>query len=431
VACALRIRSRAQYCVWRESVNDDIESVGRSVGVQNRFEASVECRYSRLTDQLTNNMAIPSRKPARKHSHTVVVFQGGGALGAYQSGVFEALDGQGVVPDWLVGTSIGAINAALIAGNPPGRRLERLKAFWERVAVKGAIGLASGVFSLLPTALRSWQALVSGIPGFFVPRVPPTWDLARTMPLAELSFYDTSPLRQTLLELIDFDLLNAADTRLTLCAVNVNSGELTRFDNRHGGKPIMPEHIMASGALPPGFAPVLIDGEPYWDGGVYSNTPLDIVLDDAERRDTLCFMVDLWDASEAAPTSLSEALTRVKDIQYASRTREHIDDHERLQNLRRAVRLLGHKLGPKATEDPQVKRLLALGCDHSIDIVHLVMKAMPSEDSLRDIDFSSDTLRARWSAGLRDGQRALAHRSWLTPPPDHLGMRVHTLPQEN
>jgi NTE family protein len=272
--------------------------------------------------------------------------------------------------------------------------------------------------------------LLSGIPGFFQPRVPPQWDLARAAPLADLSFYDASPLRQTLLDFIDFGVLNRGETRLTLCAVNVASGELARFDNRNSKRPITPEHIMASGALPPGFAPVSIDGAPYWDGGVYSNTPLDIVLDDAERRDTLCFMVDLWDASEAAPASLNEALRRLKDIQYASRTREHIEDHERMQNLRRAVRLLGRQLGPKAARDPATKRLLDLGCEHSIDVVHLIMKALPGEDSFRDIDFSRDMLKARWAAGLRDGQRALRHRAWLLPPPDHLGMRVHTLAQD-
>lgn len=375
-------------------------------------------------------MPSPSGEQSVKRAHTVLVFQGGGALGAYQAGVFEALQAQAIAPDWLVGTSIGAINAALIAGNVPARRLERLRDFWERVAIKGTVGLGPGaLFAPWLAGLRTWQTMLGGIPGFFAPRIPPQWDLARATPLAEISFYDTSPLRQTLLDLIDFEYLNRADTRLTLCAVNVISGELARFDNRRGNRPIAPEHIMASGALPPGFAPVLIDNQPYWDGGVYSNTPLDIVLDDAERRDTLCFMVDLWDASEAAPASLGDALKRVKDIQYASRTREHIDDHERMQNLRRAVRLLGQKLGPETKEDPATKRLLALGCDHSIDIVHLVMKALPGEDSFRDIDFSRATLQARWSAGLRDGERALSHRSWLTPSPDHLGMRVHTLPQ--
>ncbi|TMH06251.1 MAG: patatin-like phospholipase family protein, partial [Betaproteobacteria bacterium] len=293
----------------------------------------------------SSDMPRTAPAPGVPRPHTVLVFQGGGALGAYQAGVFEALQAQGIAPDWLVGTSIGAINAALIAGNPPPRRLDRLRAFWERVTIKGTVGLAStGLSGPWFAPWRTWQTMLSGVPGFFQPRVPAPWDLARAAPLPELGFYDTSPLRHTLADLIDFEYLNRGDTRLTLCAVNVTTGQLARFDNRHGKRPITAEHVMASGALPPGFAPVLIDGEPYWDGGVYSNTPLDIVLDDAERRDTLCFMVDLWDASEAAPVSLGDALKRLKDIQYASRTREHIDDHERMQNLRRAVRLLGQRL---------------------------------------------------------------------------------------
>ena len=380
---------------------------------------------------MTMPKTLPPAPTTGTPPHTVLVFQGGGALGAYQAGVFEALDKQQLVPDWLVGTSIGAINAALIAGNEPHRRLNSLRAFWDRVTIKGTAAQADGPFGPWLAGWRTWQTMLGGIPGFFAPRVPPQWDLARAAPLHELSFYDTAPLRQTLLDLIDFDYLNQGHTRLTLCALNLGSGELARFDNRHGKQPVTPEHIMASGALPPGFAPVLIDGQAYWDGGVYSNTPLDIVLDDAERRDTLCFMVDLWDASEAAPASLNDALRRLKDIQYASRTREHLEDHERMQNLRRAVRLLGEKLGPGDRQDPATRRLLALGCDHAIDIVHLVMKALPGEDSFRDIDFSHATLGQRWAAGQHDGQRALRHRSWLTPPADHLGMRVHTLAQDD
>jgi len=213
--------------------------------------------------------------------------------------------------------------------------------------------------------------------------------------------------------------------------VNVTSGEPAGFDSRLADRPIKVEHIMASCALPSGFAPVVIDGAPYWDGSVYSNTPLDIVLDDAERRNTLCFMVDLWDASESAPRTLSEAMTRLKDIQFASRSQEHIDDHTRMQDLRRAVRLLGARLDPAAAVGVTVLRqLVELRSDHAIDVVHLVMKALPGEDAFRDIDFSRATLTARWSAGLRDGRRALQRRSWLTPPPEHVGMRVHTLPQD-
>jgi NTE family protein len=226
---------------------------------------------------------------------------------------------------------------------------------------------------------------------------------------------------------VDFDRIAAAETRLTLSAVNVRSGALALFDNRDGHTRIGPEHVLASGALPPGFAPVIIGKEAYWDGGIYSNTPLDVVLDDAERRDTLCFMVDLWDASEAAPHTMAQALTRYKDIQYASRIFEHLGDHEHLQNLRRALRLVGRKLDAKTADDPAVKALLALGCDSRIDVVHLVMRALPGEDSWRDIDFSDERLHARWAAGLKDGRRVLKRAAWRDPMRDTVGMRVHTL----
>ncbi|MBI3348730.1 MAG: patatin-like phospholipase family protein [Burkholderiales bacterium] len=365
----------------------------------------------------------------KRPPQTVYVFQGGGALGAYQAGFVEALEGASLAPDWLVGTSIGAINAALMAGNAPADRLAALRSFWDRVTRPAlAPHLPSNPFAAMwQQGLQTWQTLTSGVPGFFKPRGPQAWDMNRRAPLAELSFYDTSPLAATLRELVDFDRIAAAETRLTLCAVDVRSGELALFDNRDGKTRIGPEHVMASGALPPGFAPVQIGKAAYWDGGIYSNTPLDVVLDDAERRDTLCFMVDLWDASEAAPQTMAQALARYKDIQYASRIFEHLGDHERLQNLRRALRLVGRKLDPSTAAEPAVKTLLALGCDSRIDIVHLVMRALPGEDSWRDIDFSDARLRARWAAGLKDGSRMLKRAAWREPMHDPVGMRVHTL----
>lgn len=364
----------------------------------------------------------------RRSPQTVYVFQGGGALGAYQAGVAEALDAGGIAPDWLVGTSIGAINAALIAGNQPADRLAALREFWSRVTRPGLP--MAGPANPFTAGLQTWQTLLTGVPGFFKPRGPLAWDLNRQAPLTELGFYDTAPLAATLEELVDFDLIASGDTRLTLCAVNVRSGELELFDNRDGKTRIGAAHVMASGALPPGFAPVRIGREAYWDGGIYSNTPLDVVLDDSERRDTLCFMVDLWDASEAAPRTMAQALTRYKDIQYASRICEHLDDHERLQNLRRALRLVGRHLGPKAAADPAVKALLALGCDSRIDVEHLVMQAQPGEDSWRDIDFTAARLQARWDAGLHDGRRVVKRAAWREPPGDNIGMRVHSLPEQ-
>lgn len=368
---------------------------------------------------------MASRRPAQ----TVYVFQGGGALGAYQAGFVEALEDAKLPPDWLVGTSIGAINAALIAGNAPADRLQALRRFWDGVTRPGLAPHLPVTPFAAPwlQGLQTWQTLTSGIPGFFRPRGPQAWDMNRRAPLTELGFYDTAPLAATLRELVDFDRIAAAETRLTLCAVNVRTGGMTLFDNRDGKTRIGPEHVMASGALPPGFAPVQIGEDAFWDGGIYSNTPLDVVLDDGERRDTLCFMVDLWDASEAAPTTMAGALTRYKDIQYASRIFEHLDDHERLQNLRRALRLVGKKLDARTAADPAIKELLALGCDSRIDVVHLVMQALPGEDSWRDIDFSDSRLRARWGAGLKDGRRMLDKAPWKAPARERVGMRIHTL----
>ncbi|MBA4216991.1 MAG: patatin-like phospholipase family protein [Proteobacteria bacterium] len=365
---------------------------------------------------------------SRRPPQTVYVFQGGGALGAYQAGVAEALDAGGIAPDWLVGTSIGAINATLIAGNKPADRIAALREFWSRVTRPGLP--MAGPTNAFAAGLQTWQTLVGGVPGFFRPRGPLAWDLNRPAPLTELGFYDTSPLAATLDELVNYALIDAADTRLTLCAVNVRTGELARFDNRDEQTRIRASHVLASGALPPGFAPVQIGREAYWDGGIYSNTPLDVVLDDSERRDTLCFMVDLWDASEAAPRTMAQALTRYKDIQYASRICEHLDDHARMQNLRRALRQVGRRLGPAAAADPAVKALLALGCDSRIDVEHLVMQAQPGEDSWRDIDFTAARLQARWDAGLHDGRRVVRRAAWREPPHDDVGMRVHTLPEQ-
>jgi NTE family protein len=378
---------------------------------------------------LKTKTSVP--KPAVPRQN-VMVFQGGGALGAYQAGVFEALAERGIEPDWLVGTSIGAINAALIAGNRPKDRIERLRQFWQLVALERPFA------SLMPVSGKpwtpgtaTWQAVTRGVPGFFQPRLPLQWDFSRRLPPGKLSVYDALPLRKTLLDLIDFDYLNKGDTRLSLFAVNLSSGLPARFDNRRDRNPLTPEHIMASGALPPGFAPVEIDGQWYWDGGIYSNTPLDIVLDDAQRCATLCFMVDLWDASEPIPETLGDAVMRMKNLQFSSRSHEHLRDHRIMQDLRRAVKRLGEHLPPELAQQPEFKRLLDLGCDHSFDVVHLVMKAQAAEDSFRDVDFSSEALRLRKALGLRDGKRAADYCARLPFAKDNGGLRVHTVDQDD
>ena len=375
----------------------------------------------------------PKSKPPPKPAQNVLVLQGGGALGAYQGGVFEVLTEHGLQPDWVVGTSIGAINSAIIAGNPPERRLERLREFWHLVGRDDPLAaFASNPFTawLAPwlNASEVWTTITRGIPGFFEPRSGGAADLARQVPTCAASFYDTSPLRATLEKLVDFDYLNAHHVRCTVCAVAVASGELVAFDSRT--RRLAPEHIMASGALPPGFPPVMIDGKAYWDGGIYSNPPVDIVMDDAERRDTLCFMVDLWDPTEAEPQSIGAAMARLKDIQYASRTREHLEDHRAMQNMRRAIEILSARLPAKDRDDPALKKLSGLGCTSTVNIVRLVMKALPTDDYTKDIDFARASLAQRWQAGLDDAQRALRHKRWLAPLSLPVGMVIHELDQE-
>ncbi len=373
-----------------------------------------------------------------KKPQTVLVLQGGGALGAYQGGAFAGLVANDIAIDWVVGTSIGAINGAIIAGNPPEQRAQKLQGFWQRIATDDNMGWfalfgESLVTQQLQANLRNLQAMTLGVAGFYRPRHPAPLDLSRAVPPGQASFYDTAPLQESLHAFVDFDYLNAGHVRYTACAVNVASSELVRFENRALGSRkktvLTARHVMASGALPPGFAPVEIDGAFYFDGGIYSNTPVDIVLDDAERRDTLCFMVDLWDPTESVPTSIAKAMARQKDIQYASRSSEHLADHKEMQNLRHAIRMLGAQI-PKAKQNAAIQALMRKGCESKINIVRVIMKAMQSDGHLKDIDFSRSTINARWAMGLHDMERALRKKSWLQPLPEHLGMAVHELHQE-
>ena len=381
-------------------------------------------------------MPTATAKPERPTAQNVLVLQGGGALGAYQGGVYEALTAQGWQPDWVVGTSIGAINGAIIAGNPPEHRVPRLRAFWDLVSHDDPLlTWAANPWSAWLTpwlqAGTLWGTLTQGIPGFFAPRSDIRLNLNQPVLTQDAGFYDTAPLRATLERLVDFDYLNARHpqpVRLSVCAVEVASGALTVFDSQR--QRLTPEHIMASGALPPGFPPVVIDGRAYWDGGIYSNTPVDIVMDDAERRDTLAFMVDLWDPTENPPRSISAAMARHKDIQYASRTREHLEDHRTMQNMRRAIDILGARLPAQARNDPALQRLTKLGCTSTVNIVRLIMKALPSDDHNKDIDFARERLATRWQAGRHDAERALRHKRWLAPLDAPVGMAIHELEQD-
>ena len=304
------------------------------------------------------------------HDHNVLALQGGGALGAYQAGVYDGLAGSGFVPDWVTGVSIGAINSALIAGNPPERRVERLREFWERVSAQAPIVLPSSLEVMRPMMNRmsAAAAVVFGIPGFFSPRVVPPY-MAAPGTINALSIYDTAPLKATLEELADFDLINRKDVRLSLGAVNVRTAQSVYFDN-HNTK-ITPEHVMASGALPPGFPPVEIDGEFYWDGGIVSNTPLHYVLEDF-RVSALILQVDVFSGVGDVPQNMDQVQERAKDIQYASKQRLSTTRVREVEELRAALAYMLGRLPKALQSDPAVQKLTAISRRGALSLVRLV-----------------------------------------------------------
>src|SRR6202166_2432056 len=315
----------------------------------------------------------PATTPAK--AHRVLVLQGGGALGSYQAGAYQALCHNDFEPEWVAGISIGAVNAAIIAGNPREKRVERLKEFWELVSSPvswNPLTPGDRERSFFNETSAAWVATF-GVPGFFTPRFPPALLWPQGSPQSQ-SYYDTAALRATLERLVDFDRINDLKTRLSVGAVGVTSGNFRYFDNyefRKLGKKIGPEHIMASGALPPGFPSVEIEGEHYWDGGISSNTPLDFVLDEEVNRDLLIFQVDLFSARGHLPMSLLEASEREKDIRFSSRTRMNTDKNKQIHNARVALRELLGKLPDDLKNDPSVKILCQASKENTITVVHL------------------------------------------------------------
>jgi NTE family protein len=373
-------------------------------------------------------MNVPN-KLNPKNLRIVLVLQGGGALGAYQAGVYQALHEHDLIPDWVVGTSIGAINGALIAGNDKINRLARLKAFWDRISHPDSVDM-----NLIPDAerrsniwLTTMDAIMRGVPGFFLPRMFSGFSLGMKVAPEQASFYDTSALRDTLGELVDFDYLNQpGGTRLTVNAILVKSGELAHFDSLSGKLDV--DHVRASGALPPGFPPVRIDGELYWDGGLYSNTPLESVLQDLPTGDTLCFMVDLWSAEGDEPVTLDEVQTRQKDVMYASRSKRHIADYAATHLMQNKLRELYQRL-PAAKRTAQDEAELAgLGCVSTLHVVRLPYSGQDWHMALKDVNFSRGSIAWRWDMGYQDAMRALRHAGWLQLVTESTAVVVHELP---
>jgi len=334
-------------------------------------------------------------------------------LGAYQAGVYEQLAANGHTPDWVSGISIGAINAALIAGNPPEKRVERLRTFWQTVSSHlQAEPLIPGeqARSLFNEASASFTTAF-GLPGFFQPRFPGAAAFSSGTPEA-LSYYDTEPLHQTLEELVDFDLINAKKMRLSIGAVNIRTGNFAYFDNHQ--QTLGPKHIMASGALPPAFPPIEIDGEYYWDGGIVSNTPLQYVLDEVPRPDMLIFQADLFSARGPMPQTVFDVTERDKDIRYSSRTRLNTDIFRQSQALRRAAHRLVDKLPKELKNDPDARALHAQCCNAAVTIVHLIHRRKNYFTQSKDFEFSRTSIEDHWQSGLADVQQTFDHKDWKT-----------------
>ena len=358
-----------------------------------------------------------------------LVLQGGGALGAYQGGVFEALHEAGVEPDWVSGVSIGAINAAIIAGNPPELRLARLQAFWERVTDR-KIWLHTPDGDIFRRVRNTYSALVThwlGQPGFFSPRSINPW-LAHAGAKDALSYYDTAPLRETLLELVDFDLINKRKTRFSVGAVNVRTGNFLYFDNHD--MLIGPEHVMASGALPPAFPMVQIGTDYFWDGGIVSNTPLQHLLDQDDKKNSLVFQVDLFSARGMLPRDIQEVLARHKDIVYSSRTRHNTDIYKRVNNLKADYYKALLKIPEDQLNDYERSMRDSLSDLPEITILQMIYQQKAYEGDSKDHEFSATSMREHWQSGLEDTRRTLKRRDWLGLPEQGMGIVVHDVHRE-
>ncbi len=372
--------------------------------------------------------AKQSRVAPSRFEQTVLLLQGGGALGSYQAGVYQALAEADLHPDWVAGISIGAVNAALIAGNPPERRVEKLREFWEAVSTPplgvphlASIDIKDDAIHRAINQTRALGIMMFGAPHFFTPRLlsPVFWPSPNA---DQLSFYDVAPLKATLERLVDFDRLNARAMRFSVGTVNVKTANFVYFDSTTHR--IGPEHIIASGSLPPGFPATEIDGEYYWDGGLVSNTPLQWVLDSRPRLDTLAFQIDLWSAQGELPRNLGEANVRQKEIQFSSRTRAATDQYKRAQKLRIAFASLLKDLPAELLDRPEVKMLAAEADEKVCNIVQLIYDAKNYEGIAKDYEFSRRTMEEHWAAGYEDVVRAISHPEVLEHPDKMEGVRT-------
>ncbi len=370
-----------------------------------------------------------SQKDTRtQFEQIVLLLQGGGALGSYQAGAYQALVEADLQPNWVAGISIGAVNAAIIAGNPPEKRVDRLREFWETVCTSPlgipyfkSIELRNAIVHQLVNQARATNILLYGTPHFFTPRVPPAALWPAGSP-DKASYYDTAPLKATLERLVDFDRINTGSMRFSIGAVNVGTGNFAYFDTT--ADRIRPEHVLASGSLPPGFPATEVDREYYWDGGLVSNTPLQWVLEGRPRKDTLAFQIDLWSARGALPHDLTEVDVRHKDIVYSSRTRAATDQYRALQKLRIALAELMKELPDELRHSEHAKILQQEADEKVCNIVHLIYRARSYEGVAKDFEFSRRTMEEHWKSGYDNARRTLAEPEVMRRPDPIEGVRV-------
>jgi NTE family protein len=348
-------------------------------------------------------------RPASGAGQIVLVFQGGGALGAYQAGVYQALQEAGIEPDWIIGTSIGAINASLVAGNETQNRLPALREFWQRMAHK-SFWHSWSAWPQIAQSLAYWRTLSGGIPGFFEPNLSALWGPLVPLGADRAGYYSTAPLEKTLLDLVDFPLINRCKPRLTVGAAHVRTSQMRYFDGRD--MEIGVKHIMASGALPPAFPAVRIDGELYWDGGILSNTPTEVVFDDNPRRNSLIFAVHMWNPAGSEPETIWEVLHRQKDIQYSSRVANHIARQMQTHRLRHVIKQLVGYIPEDVRTSEAVRDLAGYGCLTRMHVVRLLAPRVDNEDHTKDVDFSPEGIGKRWEAGYANASRAIEQTPW-------------------
>jgi NTE family protein len=343
------------------------------------------------------NLIERSSLPGR----VVLVMQGGGAPGAYQAGAYQALHQAGVEPDWVIGTSIGAINGAIIAGNEVADRVKRLEEFWRRLDAR------------LPEPLNQLAPLVAGVPGFYYLNPALAWGIDARVGIEQAAMYLVEPLKKLLPTVVDFNLINSGKTRFTLGLTNVQTGQIRYFDSKQ--EKIGPEHVLGSSAIPPCFPAVLIDGEYYWDGGVYSNSPVAVVFDEEPRQSSVVFAIQIWHTRGPRPQSLQHAFMREKDILFGSRSRNLIMRQAQLHRMRRIIRELVDMLPDERRHSARVKELASWSCTTTMHLVEINAQPIEGETNARDYDFSRAAIQARWRAGHSDACKMLERRPWADP----------------